>query len=153
MLGIADSLGGQRTEGDLITTGVTKALRAFGVTIAVGVSGFAVGVATAQDSEEPGTNDAAVAATLEQIETEKAVADDNADAIVREALEAARAGELKAPVDQQAAARTLEDMLSPPADRDAANALERDAIDLLEQLRAAGDIPPASAAVQAGGAR
>jgi hypothetical protein len=65
---------------------------------------------------------------------------------LRDALAKAEAGELRANVDQEAAADTLRGMLSPPSDPAAAADLQQRAIVLMEKLRAAGDVPPVGSA-------
>lgn len=64
------------------------------------------------------------------------------DSMYREAIEKARSGSLNADVDPQRVERVLTQAITPPTDTASGNQLEADVIKLLEQLRAAGDLPP-----------
>ena len=63
------------------------------------------------------------------------------DSIYLEAIDKARAGDLQADVDPDYVISVMTEQLNPPADPQAANHLEDQVVELLTQLRAAGDLP------------
>ncbi len=63
------------------------------------------------------------------------------DGIYQEAIDKARAGDLQADVDPAYVVSVMTEQLNPPADPQAANHLEDQVVELLTQLRAAGDLP------------
>lgn len=106
-----------------------------GAAVAGTLAGGAIAQEDAQEDETSGKSPEELVSQAREAEAE-------IDAMWQSAAEAAEAGNLKADVNQEEAARILSDAVDPPTDLEAAERLEAEMIELTEKLRESGDLPP-----------